>query len=235
MRRKRLRMVTALLLTLVLCCVMVGNAYYAGRVAAQTGNLRVGSRGEKVSEVQRKLRQWGYYDGPISGTFGPLTLEAVRFFQRRNGLTVDGVVGPQTAGAMGIRLTGRAALPAAGGGGGHQGDVYLLARAVHGEARGEPYLGKVAVAAVVLNRVRHPDFPNTIAGVIYQPMAFTAVADGQINLTPDAESLRAARDAMNGWDPSQGAIYYYNPAKATSRWIFSRPVHLTIGRHRFAT
>ena len=113
-------------------------------------------------------------------------------------------------------------------------DVYLAA-AIHGEARGETYIGKVAVGAVILNRVRHPDFPNTIAGVIYQPLAFTAVADGQINLAPDEESIRAARDALNGWDPTYGAIYYYNPAKATSKWIWSRPVHIVIGKHRFAT
>lgn len=100
---------------------------------------------------------------------------------------------------------------------------------------GEPYVGKVAVAAVVLNRVKHPSFPNTIAGVIYQPRAFTAVDDGQINLAPDAESLRAARDAMNGWDPTYGAIYYWNPATATSSWIWSRPVHITIGKHVFGT
>ncbi len=236
MGRKRMLLVIALMLTLIICGGMVAEYIVVGRAVAQTGNLAWGSSGAKVSEVQRKLKQWGYYDGPISGNYGPLTFEAVRFFQRRNGLKVDGVVGTQTANALGIRLGGAAATtPPAAGGGGQQGDVYLMARAVHGEARGEPYIGKVAVAAVILNRVRHPDYPNTIAGVIYQPLAFTAVADGQINLTPDEESLRAVRDAMNGWDPSYGAIFYYNPATATSRWIFGRPVHITIGKHRFAT
>ncbi|HZJ82320.1 MAG TPA: spore cortex-lytic enzyme [Clostridia bacterium] len=199
-----------------------------------------GMTGAKVTEIQQKLKQWGYYDGPIDGAYGGGTFEAVKKFQARNGLTVDGTVGDRTAAAMGISLGSKPS----GGGGGQEpsrgggrgdGDVQLLAKAVHGEARGEPYLGKVAVAAVVLNRVRDPRFPNSISGVIYQPGAFTAVSDGQINLTPDSESLRAARDALNGWDPTYGAIYYYNPAVATSKWIWTRPVHLTIGKHKFAT
>lgn len=147
-------------------------------------------------------------------------------------------MGPQTANAMGIQLSGTSAQKPSSSGQSVQAnsnDVYLLAAAIHGEARGEPYIGKVAVGAVILNRVKHPNFPNTIAGVIYQPNAFTAVADGQINLAPDEESIRAARDALNGWDPTYGAIYYYNPAKATSKWIWSRPVHIVIGNHRFAT
>jgi N-acetylmuramoyl-L-alanine amidase len=161
----------------------------------------------------------------------------VIWFQRKHGLKQDGVIGTQTANAMGVTLTSGAAAPSSAGKSTNAGsnDVYLLAAAIHGEARGEPYIGKVAVGAVILNRVRHPDFPNTIAGVIYQPLAFTAVADGQINLAPDEESIRAARDALNGWDPTYGAIYYYNPAKATSSWIWSRPVHIVIGQHRFAT
>ena len=193
-----------------------------------------GSRGDEVRRVQTRLRDWGYYDGAVDGIFGPATYRAVRRFQRANGLTVDGIIGPQTSAAIGIQLGG-----AAGGGTNasagvnRNDDVYLLARAVHGEARGEPYVGKVAVAAVVLNRVRDPSFPNTIAGVIYQPLAFTAVADGQINLEPDAESMRAARDAMNGWDPSYGCLYYWNPATSTSKWIWSRTKVLAIGKHWF--
>ena len=114
-------------------------------------------------------------------------------------------------------------------------DLQLLARAVNGEARGEPYTGQVAVAAVILNRVRHSSFPNTVAGVIYQPGAFTAVSDGQINVTIDADSTvyKACRDAMNGWDPSGGAIYYFNPDTATNSWIWSRPLIVQIGKHRF--
>ena len=112
-------------------------------------------------------------------------------------------------------------------------NVNLLARLIHGEARGEPYTGKVAVGAVVLNRVKSSSFPNTIAGVIYQKGAFDAVSDGQINLSPDSSALKAAQDAINGWDPSYGAIYYFNPSTATNKWIWSRPLTVTIGKHRF--
>ena len=113
-------------------------------------------------------------------------------------------------------------------------DLYLLAKVIHAEARGEIYTGKVAVGAVVLNRVKSPDFPNTISGVIYQKHAFTAVSDGQINLTPDQTAINAAKDALNGWDPTGGCIYYYNPVTATSEWIFSRETVITIGKHVFA-
>lgn len=191
-----------------------------------------GSSGDDVVTIQRKLKQWGYYDGVVDGRFGQATYDAVVLFQKRNGLTADGVVGKSTADALGISLTSSAAsIPVSGY---SSNEVYLLARLIHGEARGEPYVGQVAVGAVVLNRVRHSAFPNTIAGVIYQAGAFDAVADGQINLTPDEQSLRAARDAMNGWDPSGGCIYYYNPSTATNKWIWSREVRLTIGEHVFA-
>jgi N-acetylmuramoyl-L-alanine amidase len=196
-----------------------------------------GTRGDRVLEVQRKLRQWDFYDGPLSGVYGPETFEAVRSFQRRHGLKADGVVGSRTAAAMGIRLDGgvrQVRYTQARGGGGNRGDLYMLARLVYGEARGEPYSGMVAVAAVTLNRVRSPLFPNTIAGVIYQPGAFTAVSDGQFYLEPNEEAFRAARDAMNGWDPTGGALYFFNPATSTSRWIWTRRVHMVIGRHRFA-
>ncbi|HHY81792.1 MAG TPA: spore cortex-lytic enzyme [Clostridiales bacterium] len=234
--KKKLKLI-AILITLIICSGMLAQYYSSGGQTAEAASLYWGSKGSKVSEVQRKLKQWGYYDGPIDGVYGQKTYEAVILFQKKNGLKQDGVVGTQTANAMGIQLTQTAAAPSASGvsAGANSNDVYLLARAVHAEARGEPYIGKVAVAAVILNRVKHPDFPNTIAGVIYQPLAFTAVADGQINLAPDEESIRAARDALNGWDPTYGAIYYYNPAKTTSKWIWSRPVHIVIGNHRFAT
>lgn len=194
-------------------------------------NLRYGSRGEKVKELQQKLKRWGYYTGSIDGIFGSGTQAAVKKFQKKNGLTADGIVGPQTAAALGMRLASSSS--SSGSSGSSSGDLYLLARLVHGEARGEPYKGKVAVAAVVLNRVRSSSFPNTIAGVIYQKGAFDAVSDGQINMEPDNESIRAARDAMNGWDPSNGCLYYYNPRTATSRWMLSRPVLLNIGQHAF--
>jgi len=235
MHRKTIQTLLSIFLTVVICGLMIWQEGIFPGGTVQTAALYWGSQGDKVIEVQKKLKQWGYYDGPVDGIYKGQTFEAVKKFQKKNGLKVDGVVGEQTAAAMGINLGGKKDVQWAQGGGGNSGDVYLLAKAVHGEARGEPYVGKVAVAAVILNRVKHPSFPNTIAGVIYQPGAFTAVSDGQINLTPDEESIRAARDAMNGWDPTGGAIYYYNPATSTSKWIFSRPVHIVIGKHRFAT
>lgn len=197
----------------------------------QEGSLYWGSRGENVKKVQSRLSQWGYLVGNVDGVYGAATYRAVRRFQRAHGLTEDGVVGPATARAIGISLT-TAAAPA-NTGLNREGDVYLLGKTIHAEARGEPYIGKVAVGAVILNRTRHPSFPNTIAGVVYQPLAFTAVADGQINLEPDAESIRAARDAINGWDPTYGCRYYWNPATATSKWIWSRKVVIKIGKHWF--
>ena len=194
-------------------------------------NLRYGSRGDKVKELQQKLKRWGYYTGSIDGIFGSGTQAAVKNFQKKNGLTADGIVGPKTAAALGMNLTSSSS--SSGSSSSSSGDLYLLARLVHGEARGEPYKGKVAVAAVVLNRVKSSSFPNTIAGVIYQRGAFDAVSDGQINMQPDNEYIRAARDAMNGWDPSNGCLYYYNPKTATSRWMLSRPVLLHIGQHAF--
>jgi len=180
--------------------------------------------------------QWKYYTGKVDGIYGAGTYRAVRRFQRKNGLNEDGVVGAQTAKAMGISLgtTGsKAAASVSSGGVSRDDDVYLLGRAIHGEARGETYVGKVAVAAVILNRTKHPSFPNTVAGVIYQPRAFTAVDDGQINLAPDKDSIKAARDAINGWDPTYGCRYYWNPATATSKWIWSRKVVIKIGKHWF--
>lgn len=177
--------------------------------------------------IQTKLKRWGYYTGSIDGIYGPLTKKAVRYFQSKNGLAVDGIVGPKTAAALGMRLSSSGSSQSSN-------DLNLLARCVYAEARGEPYTGQVAVAAVVLNRVRSASFPNTIAGVIYQPYAFTAVDDGQINLTPNSTAYKAAQDALNGWDPTYGCLYYYNPATATSSWIWSRQTVVTIGKHVFA-
>lgn len=188
-----------------------------------------GDKGEEVRKVQQKLLQYGYFSGTVDGVFGKATYDAVVYFQRKNGLTVDGAVGSKTAAALGITLSGTVAAASY-----QESEAYLLGRLIHGEARGEPYIGKVAVAAVVLNRVKNPNFPNTITSVIYQPGAFDAVADGQIWLTPNEDSLRAARDAMNGWDPTGGCIYYYNPATATNGWIWSRTIQLKIGKHNFA-
>lgn len=196
---------------------------------ARADVLSTGSRGERVALIQQRLKEWGDYAGEVDGIFGRGTYEAVVRFQRRNGLPADGIVGKKTAGALGISLTGdvSAALY-------QESELSLLARLVSGEARGEPYIGQVAVAAVVLNRVRSDAFPDTISGVIFQPGAFDAVWDGQFDMTPTASALRAARDALNGWDPTGGCTYYYNPATATSEWIWSRPVQLTIGQHAFA-
>ena len=191
---------------------------------------KYGSRGAEVTQIQTKLKRWGYYKGNIDGIYGSQTIEAVKYFQRKNGLTVDGIAGKKTLEAMGIfNSTGNSNSSNSTS----NSDLNLLARAVYSEARGEPYVGQVAVAAVVLNRVKNSSFPNTISGVIYQPGAFTAVADGQINLTPNQTAYNAARDALNGWDPSYGSIYYFNPNTATSAWIWSRPHVITIGKHRF--
>ena len=190
-----------------------------------------GSTGSTVKTIQQKLKNWGYYKGSVDGIYGSQTKEAVRYFQRKNGLTVDGIVGNNTLKALGIS-TGSTS---SGGTGGYSdADINLLARLIYGEARGESYVGQVAVGAVVMNRIKSPSFPNTMSGVIYQKYAFTAVDDGQINLTPNATARKAAMDAINGWDPSYGAIYYYNPVTATSSWIFSRQTTVTIGRHVFA-
>ena len=189
-----------------------------------------GQQGEMVSRVQQKLKQYGYFSGAGDGHFGQKTYDAVVWFQKKNGLKADGGVGNATAAALGIAMNDGGSVQAAA----TESESYLLARLVHGEARGEPYTGKVAVAAVVLNRVRSASFPNTISGVIFENGAFDCVYDGQLWLTPDSESIRAANDALAGWDPTGGCLYYYNPATATSSWIWTREVRLNIGAHAFA-
>ena len=184
-----------------------------------------GSSGGTVREIQTRLSAWGYYSGELDGVYGSRTEAAVRLFQQKNGLTVDGKAGPKTLAALGIQ-SGEATQS-------EQGDVQLLARLISAEARGEPYSGQVAVGAVVLNRMKHPSFPNTMSGVIYQSGAFSCLSDGQFNQPVADSAYRAARDALNGWDPSGGAIYYFNPATATSKWIWSRPLLVVIGKHRF--
>ena len=189
---------------------------------------KYGSRGTEVRTIQEKLKRWGYYSGSVDGIYGSQTVSAVKKFQKKNGLTVDGIAGTQTLKAMGITSSSSSSSSS-----NNSSNVNLLARVVYGEARGEPYTGQVAVAAVVLNRVKSSKFPNSISGVVYQSGAFDAVADGQINMTPDATAKKAAQDALNGWDPSYGAIYYFNPNTATNKWIWSRPMTVTIGKHRF--
>lgn len=207
--------------------------------------LKVGARGGDVYELQGRLKFLGYYTGKIDGAFGWRTYWAVRNFQYSFGMKVDGVVGAKTKLKLWTATkkwkpgtnTGTAAAKTkttkVTKGNFSDKDVRLMANAVHGEARGEPYVGKVAVAAVILNRAKSPSWPNTPAGVIFEPGAFTAVADGQIWLTPDSESKRAVQDAINGWDPTDGAVYYFNPDTATSRWIWSRPQIKQIGAHIF--
>lgn len=187
---------------------------------------KFGSSGKEVTNIQTKLKSWGYYNGSVDGVYGSKTVAAVKKFQSKNGLRADGIAGSKTLSAMGISSSSNSA-------GSDSNNLNLLARIIHGEARGEPYNGMVGVAAVVLNRVANPNFPSTVAGVIYQKGAFDAVSDGQINLTPSTQAYNAARDALNGWDPTGGAIYYFNPATATNKWIWSRPHTITIGRHRF--
>ena len=189
---------------------------------------KYGSRGSEVRTIQDKLKRWGYYTGNVDGIYGSLTVAAVKRFQQKNGLKIDGIAGTQTLNAMGIMQSS-----SSGSSSSNSSNVNLMAKAIYGEARGEPYTGQVAVGAVIMNRVRSSKFPNTIAGVIYQSGAFDAVSDGQINLQPDATARKAAQDAINGWDPTYGAIYYFNPNTATNKWIWSRPMTVTIGKHRF--
>lgn len=214
--------------------------------------VTLGDRGGYVWELQGRLQFLGFYHGKIDGIFGQATYWAVRNFQHQFGIKVDGVVGPQTKeklwratrnwkGSTGQQAPG----PAGGGGGGKSAavvgssmgfsanDIKLMANAVYGEARGEPYIGQVAVAAVILNRVKSPLFPNTPSAVIFEPGAFTAVADGQIWLEPNETAKRAVEDAINGWDPTGGALYYFNPDTATSAWIWTRPQITKIGKHIF--
>lgn len=191
---------------------------------------KYGSRGSEVTQIQTKLKRWGYYKGNIDGIYGSQTVEAVKYFQRKNGLAVDGIAGKNTLAAMGIYNSSSSG---SSSGASNSSDLNLLARLIYGEARGESYTGQVAVGAVVLNRVKSSSFPNTIAGVIYEKGAFDAVSDGQINLSPNSTAKKAAQDALNGWDPSYGAVYYFNPATATNKWIWSRPMTVTIGNHRF--
>ena len=190
---------------------------------------KYGSRGSEVRTIQEKLKRWGYYTGNVDGIYGSQTVAAVKRFQQKNGLTVDGIAGPQTLKAMGIMTSSSSSSSSSN----NSSNVNLLARVIYGEARGEPYAGQVAVGAVILNRVKSSKFPNTISGVVYQSGAFDAVADGQVNMTPDSTAKKAAQDALNGWDPSYGAIYYFNPSTATNKWIWSRPMTITIGKHRF--
>lgn len=223
-KRKIMAIITIILVTTIF---ILYNVFF--RVTDVQALSKYGSTGSEVTQIQTKLKRWGYYSGAIDGIYGSKTLAAVKWFQSKNGLTVDGIAGTKTLQAMGIYSSSTTS----GSSSTNSNDVNLLARLVYGEARGEPYAGQVAVAAVVLNRVKSSSFPNTIAGVIYQKGAFNVVDDGQINLSPNSTAKKAAQDALNGWDPSYGSIYYFNPSTATNAWIWSRPHVVTIGKHRF--
>jgi len=201
--------------------------------------LEVGSRGSNVIKVQKRLIQYDYLDGEADGRYGEATRNAVRRFQKNNGLPVDGRVGPATAAALGVTLSGSSSGKSSSSGSSStsfvSADHRLLSKLVHAEARGESYKGQVAVAAVVLNRVASSSFPNTVSGVIYQSGAFSCVDNGSINCTPDSSCVRAALDAINGWDPTGGCLYYYNARTARrGDWVFSRTVQTVIGNHSFA-
>ncbi len=215
-----------------LCVALFMCLFGANAVAAVV--LSIGSRGENVTKVQKRLIQYDYLDGTADGIYGEETAAAVRLFQRRNGLSVDGKVGPATAAALGVSLSASGSTSASSTAAIVSSDHRLLSKLVYAEARGEPYKGMVAVAAVVLNRVRSSSFPNTISGVIYQKGAFSCVSNGSINNTPNNQSIRAALDALNGWDPTGGCLYYYNPRLTDDTWIRTRTVQTVIGNHYFA-
>ena len=218
MDRRKLSLALAILFVINVVVIMLVQSMQNADAAV----YKQGSTGSTVSQIQTKLKNWGYYSGSVDGIYGSKTVAAVKKFQKTNGLAVDGICGNKTLAALGLS-SGTTA---------KSGSVDLLARLISAEARGEPYVGQVAVGAVVLNRMEHPSFPNTMSGVIFQSGAFTCVTDGQWDQPVADSAYSAARDALNGWDPSGGAIYYFNPATATSKWIWSRPLIVTIGKHR---
>ena len=226
-QRRMVHVVRILILVALNLCI-IGLALWAPGESVEALSQR-GSRGEEVRQIQTALQNRGYDPGSVDGIYGERTEAAVRQFQADQGLAVDGIAGPDTLAALGVSGSSNAATSVSNS------DYYLLARIISAEARGEPYTGQVAVGAVVLNRVKHPSFPDTIAGVIYQPGAFSAINDGQFD-QPIAESAyRAAQDALNGWDPSGGAVFYFNPDKTSDAFMHSRPVIKRIGNHLFCS
>ena len=221
----------SVIISAAICLVAAIIAAFSGLTVARAANIVKGDTTANIKAVQTRLATLGYYTYKVDGIWGSRTKKAVKKFQRDYGLTADGIVGARTEKALKRTLTGKSSrskntVSSA--------NLDLLAKCVYAEARGEPYTGQVAIAAVVLNRVKSSSFPNTVSGVIYQKNAFTCVSDGQINLTPNASAYSAAKDALNGWDPTNGCLYYYNPATATSKWIWSLKVELKIGKHSFA-
>lgn len=221
----------SVIISAAICLVAAIIAAFSGLTVAKAANIVKGDTTANIKAVQTRLATLGYYTYKVDGIWGSRTKKAVKKFQRDYGLTADGIVGARTEKALKITLTGKSSLSKNTV---SSANLDLLAKCVYAEARGEPYTGQVAIAAVVLNRVKSSSFPNTVSGVIYQKNAFTCVSDGQINLTPNASAYSAAKDALNGWDPTNGCLYYYNPATATSKWIWSLKVELKIGKHSFA-
>ena len=212
---------------ILLNAMVISAVAYSYRESTQTLS-KIGSRGEEVRQVQKKLKELGLYNGSVDGIYGVNTQKAVRQFQKNCGITADGIAGPKT-----LLYLGLGSGTSSSAGGYSSSDIYLLAKVIGAEARGESYTGQVAVGAVVLNRVRHSSFPDSISGVVYQSGAFSCVRDSNWSVEPNDTAKKAARDAINGWDPTGGAIYYYNPAKTSNQWIRSRPVVTTIGKHVF--
>lgn len=229
---KRLRAFSASIIILsLLICGAYGVQIQRREQSSSVATLsKMGSTGEEVRKIQKKLKELGYLSGTVDGIYGSKTKKAVISFQKNCGISADGICGPTT-----LLYLGLSSSSSTGSAGQSSSDVWLLAKLIAAEARGESYTGQVAVGAVVLNRVAHPSFPDSIAGVIYQAGAFSCVNDANWNVSPNATSQKAARDAINGWDPSGGAIYYYNPRTATNAWIRSRPVITTIGNHVFCS
>ncbi len=225
-KMKRVALYSWRILVIALINLMILLMLWNGHSASALS--KYGSTGDEVAAIQQKLQELGYSPGAADGIYGSKTQEAVTAFQRDQGLDADGIAGKNTLEALGLTSS-------SGGYGGYtESDLQLLATIISAEARGEPYEGQVAVGAVIMNRIAHPSFPNTLSGVIYQPGAFSCLNDGGINAAVADSAYQAAREAINGSDPSGGAIYYYNPKKATSKWIFSREVIAVIGNHRFA-
>lgn len=215
------KIITMCVIVVVLIAYITLSAFIGGNL--QVNNIDISKNMLQTRIVQSKLFDLGFYDGKIDGFFDEETISAVKKYQESKGLEVSGELDSQTTASLGVSASSQA-----------NSDLYLLAKLIYSEARGEPYVGQVAVGAVVLNRVANPNFPNTLEGVIYQPWAFTALHDGQFELEPESTAYQAAQDALNGWDPTYGCIYYYNPKTATSSWIFSRTTVVTIGNHVFA-
>lgn len=233
--RKSFTLETWLRMTLIVCINIISITIVAwalqpipqSQYDAQPTLSKMGSRGNEVKAIQQELKDRGIYNGSVDGIFGKATQDAVKKFQKQQNLTADGIVGAATLKKLGISI---GTMPSA-----TDSNVYLLARIISAESRAEPYIGQVAVGAVVLNRIEHPSFPDTLSGVIYQDGAFTAIVDGQFNEPIADISYKAARDALNGQDPSGGAIYYYNPDKTSNKWIRTRPVIKRIGLHLFCS